>query len=129
MSPLVFRRMFAMQIDVIIGAIPLVGCIIITENIKNTFVCNIIRFVGFVATIILCFFKDYFGRGLGKRALGLKIVDSRTGVLSVGMKNVLRNILLVIWPIEFICLLFSKSYRRIMDRVLNLDVISSESDE
>lgn len=84
---------------------------------------GLIEFIGFLASFILLLFKDYSGRSFGKRLFGLKVVNFVTKEVSTGRKNVLRNLLMFLWPLESVCMMFMNPYRKIMDRVLGLDVV------
>ena len=53
----------------------------------------------------------------------MKVVNFVTKEVSTGRKNVLRNLLMFLWPLESVCMRFMNPYRKIMDRVLGLDVV------
>ena len=84
---------------------------------------GLIPFIGFPASFTLLLFEDYSGRSLGKRIFGLKVVNFVTKEVSTGRKNVLRNLLMFLWPLESVCMRYMNPYRKIMDRVLGPDVV------
>lgn len=122
MNPVNLRRLFATQIDVMIGAIPVVVCSIVTDGMEGN-VRATIQIIALLATLFLVLFKDFSGQSVGKRLLGLRIVDATTRLTNKGRKNVLRNLLFVLWPIEAVFLLFGGMQRRWVDRALGLDVV------
>jgi uncharacterized RDD family membrane protein YckC len=65
----------------------------------------------------LYFCKDMFnGRSISKRLLKLQLVDNKTGEVASPLQCLVRNIFLIIWPVEFIVAL-ANTGRRIGDRV------------
>jgi len=76
--------------------------------------------------ISIYFNKDAIkGKSPAKRILGLVIVDNKTGEIANPIKSVVRNITLVLWPIEVIFSLFSPE-RRIGDYIAGTKVISDD---
>ena len=77
-----------------------------------------------ILMLVPYFFKDSFnGRSLAKRMLKLQVVDNTTGeVASVG-KCFVRNIFIIIWPVEVLVSLFSPQ-RRIGDMVAGTKVVN-----
>lgn len=70
--------------------------------------------------------KDYpGGRSIGKRLMGLKIVDSKSGIKPSKLKCFIRNLSIVIYPIEGIVLLFNSS-KRIGDYFVGTEIIECE---
>ena len=122
--PLYFRRVFAATVDTLLNVIPFVIGMIFADVIPAASSSEgLILFIGFLASFTLLLFKDYSGRSLGKRIFGLKVVNFVTKEVSTGRKNVLRNLLMFLWPLESVCMMFMNPYRKIMDRVLGLDVV------
>lgn len=65
----------------------------------------------------LYFNKDLVqGKSLAKRVLKQEIVDVKTGEVASSLKCLVRNLLIIIWPIEVIAVLISPS-RRIGDYI------------
>lgn len=63
----------------------------------------------------LYFNKDiYMGRSLAKRILKLQVVDIKTGLPANALKCFLRNLTIILWPIEVIVALLNNQ-RRIGD--------------
>lgn len=122
--PLYFRRVFAATVDTLLNVIPFVIGMILADVIPAASSSEgLILFIGFLASFTLLLFKDYSGRSLGKRIFGLKVVNFVTKEVSTGRKNVLCNLLMFLWPLESVCMMFMNPYRKIMDRVLGLDVV------
>ena len=66
---------------------------------------------------VIYFCKDCFGgRSLAKRKLKLVVVDNKSYVTSTPIQSVLRNLSIVIWPIEVLVSLFDQE-RRLGDRL------------
>lgn len=76
-----------------------------------------------VAYLVLTLLKDII-RSPGKRIMKLKLTDSR-GSVPV-WKRMLRNLTVVIWPVEAVTLLVSG--RRITDWILGLNVVDAEEE-
>ncbi|MGB8191715.1 MAG: RDD family protein [Chitinophagaceae bacterium] len=71
----------------------------------------------------LYFSKDCFqGRSLAKRALKQQVVDNATGEPASPMKCFIRNIFILIWPVEVI-VTFGSPQRRIGDRIAGTKVM------
>ena len=69
------------------------------------------------------FFKDIFGRSLGKVIFGLCIVEKGTNQKASFGKRFFRNFPLMIFPIEGIALLMSETNTRIADKLLEIEVV------
>jgi len=81
-----------------------------------------------VFTIYFC--KDCIdGRSLAKRILKLQVVDNKKQSVATPFQNLIRNIFILIWPVEVIVSFFNQE-RRIGDRVagtkLNFYIASNE---
>jgi uncharacterized RDD family membrane protein YckC len=58
------------------------------------------------------FIKDIFnGKSIGKMAIGLQVVDIDSGKPASLIKCVLRNLTIIIWPLECIIALFNLDRR------------------
>ncbi|MDF2189339.1 RDD family protein [Paraflavitalea sp. CAU 1676] len=81
-----------------------------------------IAIIGFA----LYFCKDSFnGRSIGKRAARLQVLNSHTGEVASPLKCLVRNLFIIIWPIEVIVTLINPE-RRIGDRVAGTRVAPYE---
>jgi uncharacterized RDD family membrane protein YckC len=81
----------------------------------------------YTAIILFSIFinKDiYFGRSIGKYFNGTRVVSIRTGNAATPIQCSLRNLFILIWPLEAIILLFSPK-RRIGDIVAGTKVQES----
>ena len=62
--------------------------------------------------MVIYFLKDSFnGRSLAKRMLGLQVVNNRTGRPANALQCFIRNIFIIIWPVEVIFTLFQPGRR------------------
>jgi uncharacterized RDD family membrane protein YckC len=70
--------------------------------------------------------KDlFFGRSIGKYLTGLRVVSFKTGNPASPIQCLVRNLFLLLWPLEALILLFSP-IRRIGDIVAGTKVAVSE---
>jgi uncharacterized RDD family membrane protein YckC len=70
--------------------------------------------------------KDmYFGKSMGKYFNGTRVVSVRTGNAASPIRCFIRNLFILIWPLEAIILVFSPK-RRIGDIVAGTKVQESE---
>jgi uncharacterized RDD family membrane protein YckC len=78
----------------------------------------------FIALMVVYFLKDSFrGRSIAKRILKLQVVRNDSNEAASPARCFVRNIFIILWPIEVIATLFN-SQRRIGDRVAGTRVIS-----
>ena len=69
------------------------------------------------------FCKDCInGRSIAKRVLKLQIIDNKTGESASALKCFIRNIFIIIWPVEGIVALINPS-RRIGDYVAGTKLV------
>lgn len=121
------RRLFAFLIDHFIILIICIGGFFV---ISNPFAEGSAPFGASVSIFgvligFLYVFRDVVGgASVGKRFLGLKIVDSNAPDVHVDVLRLgLRNLLLPLWPIEFIVLVFSAQNRRLGDMLVRTRVV------
>jgi uncharacterized RDD family membrane protein YckC len=120
-TPAVGIRLLSMLIDhailCFVCAVPLlITNIIFFDPFESNSGGSISTFL-FGGIVIIYLLKDsYEGRSLAKRMVGLQVADNKTGqVASVGQCFV-RNIFIIIWPVEVIVAAFNPE-RRIGDLV------------
>lgn len=78
----------------------------------------------FLGLMLLYFFKDSFGaRSIAKRITKLQVVDNTTGKAASVMQCFLRNLTIVIWPVEVLITLFN-SQRRLGDLIAGTRVVN-----
>ena len=111
------RRMLAYAIDFVLASIlavaMLVGVVIVSARLANT-LPNILSaiVIGACASLVIVAlgfkFRDFIfiGRSLGKRIMGLTIIDERTAEKSAVYQRVLRAIITATPVIDLIFLLF-----------------------
>jgi uncharacterized RDD family membrane protein YckC len=75
------------------------------------------------------FNKDaLLGQGIGKKICRLQVIDRKTKKAANPLKCLLRNITILIWPLELAVVLFKKN-RRIGDLIANTEIASYEYDQ
>jgi uncharacterized RDD family membrane protein YckC len=73
---------------------------------------------------VLWLLKDIVGgQSAGKRLLGLQVVDYRSGAVAYPFSLVLRNLTLVIFPLEILFLVWRKDRRRLGDLLMGTAVM------
>ena len=78
----------------------------------------------FLGLMLLYFAKDSFqGRSLAKRMTKLQVVDYRTGEVASPIRCFVRNLPIIIWPVEVIVTLFNPQ-RRLGDLMAGTKVIN-----
>ncbi|MES2558167.1 MAG: RDD family protein [Bacteroidota bacterium] len=92
------------------------------EEIGPTFGGGTLAYISLVGfALYVC--KDCInGRSIAKRILKLQVVDNTTGQVAGPLKCLIRNILIVIWPIEAIIALTNPE-RRLGDRVAGTKLV------
>jgi len=107
---------------IIIGMVYLVMRFFLDSNFPE-WLLNIAIFLGVVTfSVYPC--KDLVqGKSPAKRILGLIVVDNKTEKIASPIQSVLRNVTLLLFPIEGIFLLFSPE-RRIGDYIAGTKIIS-----
>lgn len=120
---LVLRRAFAMFIDVIIAAAVTSPLGVVAAFLELDFLMD----VSIVISFLLFFFKDLYNYqgSIGKKTIGLELLF--TSSLRGKEKNyflVIRNLSLILWPLEGIIAFLNKG-RRIGDLIAKTKVISS----
>ncbi len=73
--------------------------------------------------LALFFFKDMFGRSIGKIIFGLYIVERDSDEKAAFSKRFFRNFSLMLLPIEGIALLISETNTRLADKLLEIQVV------
>lgn len=66
----------------------------------------------FLGPMILYFLKDSFGgKSIAKRILKLQVVNNKTGAQATVLQCFIRNIFIIIWPVEVIFTFFQPQRR------------------
>lgn len=82
----------------------------------------------FDAGFALYFCKDcIYGQSIAKRLFKQQVINHKTGGIAGPLRCFVRDILLLIWPIEFITLLISPT-RRLGDRIAGTQVVPFNSE-
>ena len=118
---LIFKRFLAGYIDLMIVSIlilfPLAaafGLEFMNDNLM------------LIATSGLVFYtlKDMCGTSVGKRLLKLRLVEGNNKKPPI-LKRILRNLTMIIYPIEALIIIVRKDHRKLMDLVFDTNVIES----
>lgn len=118
------KRIIAFLIDYIILLFPIYTLLFSMEIIFN---CDII-FCHFYLIISIIMFllslKDliFKNASIGKKIMGLRIVDNKNNSIPNMYKIIIRNLTLILWPIDIIGFLFSN--KRIGELMTNTKVES-----
>jgi len=82
-------------------------------------------FIGLLfSIIIICILcKDIFGgQSFGKKIMNIKIIDIKTGKEASKLKTIVRNLFLLLWPVELI-FVFKNNERRLGDKVVKTKLV------
>jgi uncharacterized RDD family membrane protein YckC len=118
---------FIMTFGIVIAFLSIAGIGYLISNyiydIESTNVYFILMFIlGFVMFSIY-FNKDAIkGRSPGKRILGYVIIENETGNIAKPLRTFVRNLTMMIWPLEVLFSIFSPN-RRIGDYLAGTKVI------
>jgi uncharacterized RDD family membrane protein YckC len=136
------KRFLAFVIDYILLCILqtiIVWCVILLligfdfENVKsqpNVFLQGVL--IGTAISFIIYCFKDIFrGVSLGRKIAKIAVRDQNNpNKIPNAAKLILRNFLLIIWPIEFLLLIINSAEgNRIGDRLFHTKVIETNKGE
>jgi len=104
-------------------------CMITAANVTLVQHASIISAVPFTCFTFVLLNKDFFnGRSVAKRVFGYQVVQANTDKPAEPFKCMLRNITLIIWPVEVIVSLISPG-RRLGDFLAGTVVVVSPSEE
>lgn len=70
---------------------------------------------------VLILLRDLFGRSLGKKILGLELLDSQGNKPKL-WKRILRNITFAFFQVEILVVALSSDHQRLSDQLLHLRV-------
>ena len=103
-----------------------IGCLIVGNPFKPKLSPELI----IIAFAVICLiFSIYYNKDAikvkspGKRVLNLVVVNNKTGQIASPIRCVLRNLTIILWPIEVIVCLFSPE-RRIGDFIAGTKIIT-----
>ena len=116
---LLFKRSIAFLIDMIV-----IACMF--SVVTSTVVTDMETMMKWgwaigVGIYVLILLRDLFGRSLGKKLLGLELLDSQGNKPKL-WKRILRNITFAIFQIEIIIVALSRDHQRLSDQLLHLRV-------
>jgi uncharacterized RDD family membrane protein YckC len=99
-----------------------IGFILRLFEIRQPFEAHPLETGAFYFMMLIYLNKDFIGsRSVAKRLLGLIVVDNKTGLPANELKCFLRNLSIVLWPLEVLITLISPD-RRIGDFIANTRV-------
>ncbi len=105
--------------------------LIIIEYLFDNYQLGLMVFVivGLIPYSLMIFVmlnKDFFNsRSIAKRKIGYQLVDQTKGVNASKMQCMIRNITVLIWPIEFFFILITPK-RRLGDRIAGTKLIDAD---
>lgn len=124
------RRFFAMTIDCFILMVVIVVSAVVFARpylIASPWIEGFWKMVAIMMGISLILFvcKDSFdGISIGRLALGIVVRDKDKPSVSPGFwRMVLRNLMLLVWPVEAILLAFKSDRRRLGDHLTRTTVV------
>lgn len=116
-------------IPLMIGYLVLLQLLFNTSYPNSILINDKLSYTVLLLPFLIYFLKDsYRGKSVGKRVIGLQVVNLKTGLPASALQCFIRNLLIPIWPIEVIISIFSPS-RRLGDVLANTKVILSEKEE
>lgn len=122
---MLWRRYIAFLIDFLIPCgLLLIVCDLLFFKLIRVEDDSIVYSIWGIAVAIALITKDIFGKSLGKRILGLKIVSWYGYEQPRLYQLILRNILIFLIPIEAIFVVIRKDHMRIGDHMAETKVIS-----
>lgn len=118
MKTIIIKRVFAFIIDLffLTFIIAVLGKILNVTEFLFAYVYGIP--VLLVRDVVFC------GRSLGKIIMGLKVIDVKTNKRASIWRLIVRNITSPIWFVDAIIVFIDNSKQRLMDRVLDLQVVN-----
>lgn len=94
----------------------------IGSNLRNGYMI-------FMFVFMIYFLKDsYRGKSIGKRLIGLQVINIETGQPANSFQCFIRNLLIPIWPLEVLISIFSPT-RRMGDLIANTKVLTTEKEK
>lgn len=121
-----FKRIFAFWLDWVIAFLPgliVTYCLRFAPNEATSVYLAIVCLLLFVALLAIAFRDVIFGsRSLGKRLMGLHVIDKSTFQVASKKQRMLRGLLFFIYEIDGIILLVTGE--TLGDRLANTAVIS-----
>ena len=115
-------RLFGQCLDGIIGALPLLLGLLVTRLFNTG---RFLLLLGGMWSLFYFLFADGFpgGQSLGKRWIGMYVVDEKSGEPCTWGDSFVRNIFLaVLGPIDWI-FIFGENHQRLGDRVAGTIVV------
>jgi uncharacterized RDD family membrane protein YckC len=117
------NRLVGQFVDGVVGAAPFIAAFLIS-SLNNTL--GAVLLFGAVAwSLFYYLFADGFpgGQSLGKRWLGMQVIDARTGAPCTFWQSFLRNLLLaMLGPIDWV-FIFGERHQRLGDKLAGTIVI------
>lgn len=121
-------RLAAFVVDALVFALALilpatVGSYSAARFGGNTKAVSLVWWVALAVLLVLMLLRDgYRGRSPGKRLLGLKIVTPRGTGSSYG-RSVLRNMTLLLLPVELLLVFTGRGGARLGDRIAKTSIV------
>jgi len=124
------RRYLAFLFDFLISMAAIsLGCDLVLHKIWSIENERLYHLIWGCAVFFLLITRDISGRSLGKRIFGLKILTFAEHKKPKLYQLVLRNILLLLIPIEIILVIVEEKHMRLGDYLTGTIVIPKEGEE
>lgn len=123
---MIVRRILAFYIDLVVVLFVFFLVIMLLVRSGMSMDENFMNLLFSIISFILLSCKDcVLGISPGKWVLGLKVVDAATLKTATIIQCITRNYFCVIWPIEFLFILWGSPKLRLGDRVAHTKMIKT----
>ena len=115
-------RLFAQALDGIVGWAPMgIAAFVANRSVGSG---GVLLAIAFCWAVFYYLFADGFrdGQSLGKRRLGMRVVDARTGNPCTFLQSCIRNAFVVLGPIDYI-FIFGEQHQRLGDKAAGTVVL------
>jgi uncharacterized RDD family membrane protein YckC len=100
--------------------------VLFASDLFKEFRLKELKTILFYLDLFIIFNKDFFnGQSPIKSIFGFRVVDQKTGTTASDFKCFVRNMTIILWPIEVIVLLFSTD-KRLGDMIAGTRIIFAE---
>lgn len=135
----IVNRLASMLLDHFVMSFTIVPLVIIVfviiqlslgDDLYSEYVGGNYRTGSMIFMLILCiyFLKDsYRGKSIGKRVIGLQVLNRSTNKPASTLQCFIRNLVIPIWPLEVFISLFSPTIR-LGDLIANTKVVESDKE-
>lgn len=106
------KRLVAILIDFLIA---ITFTVLLNKMLVSINIILLFPMIGIIAWIII-FCKDSFrGASIGKRIVGIQVLNADTGQIASPTKCIIRNLFILIFPLELFLLFYNQKRLRVGD--------------